>query len=188
MVTCPHGHPNPPGWTLCGECGAPIEQPDVESTAWYRTKWALVGAGVVAVLVIVAAAAALVMDNRGDRADSADVTTARQQEMSQWWGDVRAPFTDLQDSLADSQRAVQEADSDALEQACQRMHDSSAVELQSHLPAPDADLTSEVAAAADDAHAAAHMCLSVTAGSTNAYDGEFTVNLQQAEQHLRRAR
>jgi hypothetical protein len=25
MMICPNGHPNPSGWSLCGECGAPLE-------------------------------------------------------------------------------------------------------------------------------------------------------------------
>ena len=64
------------------------------------------------------------------------------------------------------------------------MHDTAGVELQAHIPTPDPELTSELRAAAEDAHAAAHMCLSVMAGSINNYRGEFPADLDQAEKHL----
>ena len=48
MANCPDGHPNPPHWEFCGECGAPIDTAaeELEAGRWYRTKWAIVGAGV----------------------------------------------------------------------------------------------------------------------------------------------
>ncbi len=39
-------------------------------------------------------------------------------------------------------------------------------------------------AAIQDLHNAAHMCLSVIAGSMNSYGGEFSSDLQQGEKHL----
>ena len=71
-----------------------------------------------------------------------------------------------------------------MEKACQHMHDAAGVELQAQLPTPDPDVTSELRAAADDAHGASHMCLSVAAGSINNYGGEFPVDVEQAEKHL----
>ena len=38
-------------------------------------------------------------------------------------------------------------------------------------------------AAAEDAHAA-HMCLSLAAGSQNTYNGEFLADLEQADRRL----
>ncbi len=64
------------------------------------------------------------------------------------------------------------------------MHDAAGVDLQAHLPTPDPDLTSELAAATADAHAAAHMCLSAAPGSLNNYHGEFAADVDQADQHL----
>ena len=97
---------------------------------------------------------------------------------------AREPFTDLQQSLADAQRALATVDRSAMDEACQQMHDTAAVDLRAHLPAPNPELTSELEAATEDAHAAAHMCLSVLARSTNSYDGEFPVDVEQAEKHL----
>jgi hypothetical protein len=39
-------------------------------------------------------------------------------------------------------------------------------------------------AAAEDVHAAAHMCLSLAAGSQNTYNGEFLADLEQADRRL----
>jgi hypothetical protein len=77
-----------------------------------------------------------------------------------------------------------DADRTAMQRACQQMHDAAAVDLQAHLPAPTQELTSELTAAATDAHDASHMCMSVLEGSMNSYDGEFPVDVKQAEKHL----
>jgi hypothetical protein len=45
MMNCPEGHPNPPGWEFCGECGVPVDKAgESEARVWYRAKWAIVGA------------------------------------------------------------------------------------------------------------------------------------------------
>ena len=67
------------------------------------------------------------------------------------------------------------------------MEDAAGVDLPAHLPTPDPDLTSELAAATADAHAAAHMCLSAVAGSVNNYHGEFPADVGQADKHLTKA-
>ena len=59
--------------------------------------------------------------------------------------------------------------------------------MQAHLPAPNPDLTSELRAAIEDAHGAAHLCLSVAAGSMNNYDSEFIANVDQAGRHMQAA-
>jgi hypothetical protein len=64
------------------------------------------------------------------------------------------------------------------------MHDAAAADLPAHLPAPTPELNSELTAALTDAHDASHMCMAVLEGSTNSYDGEFPVDLKQAEKHL----
>lgn len=185
MVECPQGHPNPDGWQLCGECGSPIEAaPEHASDAWYRAKWAIVGASVLAIVALSAVIVTLTVtgvDGQADRSapESADTTT-----ILEWWAEAREPFTDLQNSLADAQHALANVDRSAMDDACRQMHDAAAVDLPAHLPAPSPELTSELEAATEDAHAAAHMCLAVLARSTNSYDGEFPVDVEQADKHL----
>ena len=183
MVTCPEGHPNPPNWEFCGECGAAIDTAaeELEADKWYRTKWAIVAAGVLAVLVIVGATLAV---TRSERTGTSTATSATPVSIQQWWADAHEHFTELQNALDDSQRALDRLDGPGLEAACQRMHDAAGVDLQAHLSTPDPDLTSELAAATADAHAAAHMCLSAAAGSLNNYHGEFAADVDQADQHL----
>ena len=188
MSECPHGHPNPPHYEFCGECGAPIDTvaEELEADKWYRTRWAIVGAGVLAVLVIVGAAVTLAA-TRTEQTGSSTETTATAVRVQDWWADAQEDFTELQNALEDSQRAVDRFDVDGLEAACQRMHDAAAVDLPAHLPAPDPNLTSELTAATADAHTASHMCLSAVAGSENNYHGEFAADVEQAEKHLRKA-
>ena len=141
------------------------------------------GAGALAVLVIVGAAVTLAVtgsDRTGSPAPTTDGTTAIQQ----WWSGAHKHFTELQSALDDSQRALERLDGPALEAACQRMEDAAGVDLPAHLPTPDPDLTRELAAATADAHAAAHMCLSAAAGSVNNYHGEFAADVDQADKHL----
>ncbi|MGP4057302.1 hypothetical protein ACTWP6_21210 [Mycobacterium sp. 4D054] len=64
---------------------------------------------------------------------------------------------------------------------------SESVGLVAHLPAPDADLTAELDAAATDAHDAAHMCLAVLKQTLNNYDAEFSTHIDQADRHLKAA-
>lgn len=183
MVTCPEGHPNPQGWEFCGECGAPLEV-DVSADRWYRTKWAIVGASILGVLVISSAAVTLAVTTGGEHTRSSTPTSARTAAIQEWWSGAHESFTELQESLDDSRRALNRGDGPAMEKACQHMHDAAGVELQAQLPTPDPDVTSELRAAADDAHGASHMCLSVAAGSINNYGGEFPVDVEQAEKHL----
>lgn len=182
MARCPNGHHNPLGFDLCGECGAPIEQKGPETTAWYRTRWALVGASAVVALTVSVAAVAVVMNR--DRTEPVAATPTEQQAVLQWWEHAHTPVTKLQDSIADARHSMESLTPIGLEQACQRMHDLAGVQVHTYLPAPTPELTSELAAAAEDAHAAAHMCLSAVAGSRNAYDGEFRSSLEQAERQL----
>ncbi len=183
MVKCPEGHLNPSDWQFCGECGSPIEStPSLFSGRWSRKTWAMVGAGVVAIAAISISAVALV--NRGDDTRASAPTSTGSEAVLEWWAGAREPFAALQDSLDDAQRALVDRDRSAMKQACQRMHDNSAVKLQVHLPAPTEELTSELTAAATDAHEASHMCMSVLEGSMNSYDGEFPVDVKQAEKHL----
>lgn len=184
MVECPRGHHNPDGWQLCGECGSPIEStPDDSRDGWYRAKWAIAAVGVLAAIVFSAAAITFVRSDDQQAGPSAPAPTD-QGAVLEWWSQAREPFTDLQQSLADARRALATVDRSAMDEACLQMHDTAAVDLRAHLPAPTPELTSELEAATQDAHTAAHMCLSVLARSRNSYDGEFPVDVEQAEKHL----
>jgi hypothetical protein len=122
--------------------------------------------------------------DRGGNAGPSARTSSGDAAVLDWWQGARKPFVALQESLDDAQRALVDADRTAMQRACQQMHDAAAVDLQAHLPAPTQELTSELTAAATDAHDASHMCMSVLEGSMNSYDGEFPVDVKQAEKHL----
>nr|WP_194946021.1 hypothetical protein [Mycolicibacterium malmesburyense] len=111
-------------------------------------------------------------------------TPTEQQAIVQWWEVAHTPVMKLQDSIADARHSIESLTPIGLEQACQRMHDLAGVEVHTYLPAPTPELTSELAAAVEDAHVAAHMCLSAAAGTQNAYDGEFKSSIEQAEYGL----
>ena len=185
MVTCPEGHTNPPNYEFCGECGAPIDTAaeELETRRWFRTKWAIVGAGVLAILVIVGAAVALTVTKGSEQSSSAP-TSDSAAAIQEWWSGANEHFTELQNALDDSQRALDRVDRPGFEAACQRIEEAAGAALPAHLPTPDPDLTSELTAATADAHAAAHMCLAVLAGSVNSYDGEFVAHVDQANKHL----
>jgi hypothetical protein len=184
MVSCPNGHANPPHWEFCGECGTPIDEvaEELESRAWYRTKWAIVGAGVLAVLVVSAVAVAVTVNPGGEQPNSTGTVA-----IQEWWSEAHEPFTELRNALDDAQRALARLDPTGFEAACRTMHDAGEVELQAHLPTPNPDLTSELRAAIEDSHSAAHLCLSAAAGSIENYDGEFIANVDQAERHMKAA-
>ena len=141
------------------------------------------GRASLAVLVIAGAAVTLAV-TRSERSGSPAPTTDGTAAIQEWWSGAHKHFTELQNALDNSQRALERLDSPGLEAACQRIEDAAGVDLQAHLPTPDPDLTSELAAATADAHAAAHMCLSLAAGSVNNYHGEFAADVDQADKHL----
>lgn len=174
---------NPVDWELCGECGSPIERtPEMGHPCWYRSKWITWAAALGAVAAVSATAGVL-----GSQATGTDTTarpSADVQELIAWWSNAEKSVLHLRQSLKDSQQALIDVDRGAMRQACEQMHDTAAVELGAQLPAPTPLITSELRAAAEDAHAASHMCLAVLAGSTNSYGGEFPAAIEQAEQHL----
>ena len=112
-----------------------------------------------AILVIVGAAVALAVTKGSEQSSSSAPTSDSAAAIQEWWSGANEHFTELQNALDDSQRALDRLDRPGLEAACQRMHDAAGVDLPAHLPTPDPDLTSELTAATADAHAAAHMCL-----------------------------
>ncbi|CRZ14377.1 hypothetical protein BN2156_01226 [Mycolicibacterium neworleansense] len=106
----------------------------------------------------------------------------------EWWIASRTDFITFQSALDDSQEALQQADVAALEAACERMHDVAAVDVAAQLPTPDVRLTAELTAAADDAHDAAHICLSTIGGAIVSYRAEFDTDMEQAHKHTAAAR
>ena len=184
MLNCPEGHPNLPGFEFCGECGAPLEEEPADAEAWYRAKWAIVGAGILAVIVLAGVAVALAVTRAHGPTDSSPPASERAAAIEEWWSGAKDHVEALQDVLDDSQRAVERLDDKGLETACQEMHDLAAVDVRAHLPSPDPDVTSELQAAIEDAHEAAHMCLAAAAGTVNKYGAEFIADVDQAGKHV----
>ncbi len=136
-------------------------------------------------LVIAAGAVGLVLKNDSEHDTPRRQAIADSAALRQWWSTVDEYFDELKEAVDTANGAVDEQlDPTLIKDACQQMHDVAQVKLQAHLPSPDPELTAELAAAIQDLHAAAHMCLSVIAGSMNSYGGEFTSDLQQGEKHL----
>lgn len=145
----------------------------------------LAGVAATVVVVIASAIVALVLTGRADR--SGDIASLGRAAFADWWTAAGPHVMDLQDAIGDSQSALQRRDGPVLAASCQRIHDAAAVDIPAHLPAPDRDVSAELDAASEDAHAAAHMCLSALGFSPNNYDIEFLSNLDQAGRHLRAA-
>lgn len=143
--------------------------------------WALIAVGGVVILVCLGVLGIVLTRSDAEQRDG----SSGQEAVRAWWSSAHQNVNDLQNSLDDSQRAMQRKDSAAFEDACGRMHDSAAVSVQTHLPTPDSVLTAELSAVAEDVHAASHMCLAVLAESLNNYDGEFLSTTEQAEKRLR---
>ncbi|MBU8831877.1 hypothetical protein [Mycolicibacterium goodii] len=184
MTKCPRGHLNPSGWELCGECGAPIDSDDQaaateqQTIGRLRTVWA--AAGIVLLVGAAFVAGALVFRSEPRQMPSVTDPVA----VREWWAGSHDTISGLRTAIDDSRRAVEQLDTAALQPACRQMHDLAGVRLPALLPSPDGELTSELAAAAGDAHEAAHMCLAAIAGSMNSYRGEFAATLDQAEANL----
>ncbi|MGD9619920.1 MAG: hypothetical protein AB7G47_06480 [Mycolicibacterium sp.] len=145
----------------------------------------LVALATTVAVVIGAAIVALVLTGRADR--PGDIASLERAVFADWWTAAEPYVSDLQDAIDDSQRALRTRDGPVLAASCQRMHDAAAVDIPAHLPTPDPHLSAELQAASDDAHTAAHMCLSALGHSPNNYDIEFLSNLDQAVRHLRAA-
>lgn len=187
MSTCPNGHPNPKHWEFCNECGEPID--DAEnfwlSAVWQRSRRnvLLAGGGAVVAVVLVAAGTAVLI-TRNNEQTSAQDGQASAEAVAEWWTDSHEDVSNLRAALHDSEQALRLQDNDGLQLACQQLHDTAGVRVPAHLPTPDPELTSELQAAAQDAHDAAHMCLAAVAGSMNSYGGEFDADMDQADRHL----
>lgn len=177
----PGAHTELPG--TCPVCGAQLG-PWVEPAGrpWYRRFSVWIAATVIGTVVLTSAFLAVTLSDGPD--DTARLTPADRSALTEWWSSAYPAVHDLDTGVNDTTRAMQQLDATVVASACQRMHDAAAVAVPAHLPAPDPYVTAELTAAAGDAHAAAHMCLSVLQRSLNNYDGEFASTLDQADRHL----
>lgn len=182
---CPNHHVNPPDWELCGQCGYPIAEPDRTGMRFGQHR-RLATTVLIVLVLAVGVGLGLLWANTPSRSGS-ETAMPPEPSLREWWSAAEQPFTDLQNSLQDAQQALKGLNPDGLLQACQTMHRSAAVELASTLPSPDPLVTTELHAAIEDGHTAAHHCLSVAAGSANHYDGEFVAELDQAGRLLNSA-
>ena len=186
MLICPNGHHNPGDQQVCHVCDALIVPTSAENEdVSRRRRVAVVACVAVTLFLVIAGGVGFVVSKDVDRDVSVPPEDAGRAAIREWWSTTSEHFDDVKDAVAIVNRAVEkQLDPDMIEDTCQQMHDAAQVDLQAHLPSPDADLTAELAAAIQDIHTASHMCLSVTAGSMNSYGGEFATNVQQGEKHL----
>ncbi|MGV0596719.1 hypothetical protein [Mycolicibacterium porcinum] len=187
MPTCPNGHSNPAHWEFCNECGAPIDEPEDASpaTLWpesMRKGWLVAGA--VAVLLAGIGVGATVFAGGNSDQPSASRDQAAASAVARWWAQSHDDVSGFRAALHDLQQAISMQDAGVLQKACQQLHDAAGIRIPARLPSPDSELTSELQAAAQDAHEASHMCLAAAAGSMNSYRGEFTADIAQADKHL----
>lgn len=182
MPKCPNGHQNPRHQQLCAECDA-IIIPAAKRPFSDRALRIIVSASAVVVL----AAVLVAVTHRAEPGPSSAPPSTGNAAIQQWWSGAHKHFDGLQGAVKASREALEHRDEPELGPSCQTMHDAAAVELRADLPSPDPDLTAELDAAINDAHDAAHMCLSAVSGSLNNYAGEFVSNLDQAERHLEAA-
>jgi len=143
-----------------------------------------IGIAVVTVLTVVTVAPLAIRDHRSivpaaERPDAAP--------LQRWWAESHGDVEALQGTIYDTQHALAIRNPDAVAASCQRMHDAGELTLKARLPAPDPVLTTDLAGAIEDAHAAAHLCLAAEAGSLTNYAGEFHSDLEQAVRQLQAA-
>lgn len=150
-------------------------------------KWVAAVGGAVAVSAGAGGASGLVATDVARHTSSSAPTSSSAVALQQWWLQAQPDFIDLQKASTDVQHELDHFRLSALVMACQHLHDAGEVTLQSDLPSPSAVLTAELHAAIEDFHAAAHMCLSIAAGSLQNYGGEFQSLMAEANRHMRAA-
>lgn len=189
MAAIPDGQASPARFGQCTECCASLDVPK-ESEADRRRRFPGRRAstlGLVGVLAVAVATTLLVASRQHDGQRSVPPPTTA-SAIREWWAVSRTDFIALRTALDDSQEALQQADVGVLKVSCQKMHDAAAVDLAARMPTPDPRLTTELKAATDDAHDAAHICLSTIGGAMISYRAEFDTDLDQAYKHLAAAR
>ena len=185
MPKCPNGHRNPKNQQLCVICDAMIV-PAQEGSSSSRAWWAIVVASISAVVAL-AAVLGVIVTHRSHPETASIPTTTADAAMEQWWSVAQEHFDAPQSAVDDTRKGLANQDEAVLRKSCQDMHDTGAVDLRAHLPAPNPDVTAEIDAAINDAHEASHMCLAASSGSLNNYAGEFDADLEQADKHLQAA-
>lgn len=190
MAANPNGQASSARFGQCTQCGASIDGTKGSEAAGRRRfpgrrASALGLVGVLAVAVATTLVVVVARQHDEQRSVPAATTASAIRE---WWADSRTDFIVLRTALDDSREALQQADVDVLKVSCQKMHDAAAVDLAARMPTPDARLTTELKAATDDAHDAAHICLSTIGGAMISYRAEFDTDLDQAYKHLAAAR
>lgn len=189
MATSPNGQASQATSSSCSQCGSSTDGANEPRSArpyrsFARTVWMLGLIGVLAVALLVT----LPVWVRQHTERQSDQSTSVQTAIREWWIDSRADFIAFRTALNDSQEALQQADVEKLNVACERVHDVAAVDLSTRVPTPDARLTAELTAAVVDAHDAAHICMSTIGGALISYRAEFDTDMAQANKHLDAAR
>lgn len=148
----------------------------------------LVAALVLTVTFALLILSVVLLTGRSHESDDAErMDQGRRASFAQWWTGAYPDVAALQAVLDETQRALRHAEPGALASACQVMHDVAGVRLPAHLPAPDQEVGAQLLAAAEDAHSAAHMCLSVFEQTLNNYDAEFVSDVEQAGRQVKAA-
>ena len=168
------------------EPGALLVTATTPPAPWYRRWWFFVAASTAAAAILLAGV--YVLNSHRTGPESAQAPPSDADSIQQWWAAGPGEHVaELHEAFDGVKERAEELDEAGARNECERMHDAAAVDLQAHLPSPDAELTSELNAAIADTHTAAHMCMSALAGSPNSYVAEFLTYLDQADRHLRSA-
>lgn len=166
------------------DASSPDTEPIVTGAPRRRWKVPVVGLTAVALLTVATMVPFVLNDHRSFESYSVKTSSA---SVERWWADNHGEVEALQTAISDVQHALTIVDAAAVSAGCQRMHDAAELKLKASLPTPQADLTTDVAGAIEDAHSAAHMCLAAEAGTSNNYAGEFRSEMEQAQRQLRAA-
>jgi hypothetical protein len=178
---------------------------EVVATDRRRRRAAMIAAAGLAVGVTVAIGALViafvVMANRpAVRVESSPTTgsttttapratvSPRVAAMREWKSRASEHFRESAVALQQVSDAADVGNIAALRGACQLLHDTNSVGLQTDLPSPDASLTAEIQRMIDDINVAAHACLRF-AGSENPDDvSTYQKYLSRAMDHLNMAK
>jgi hypothetical protein len=147
------------------DASSPDTEPIVTGAPRRRWKVPVVGLTAVALLTVATMVPFVLNDHRSFESYSVKTSSA---SVERWWADNHGEVEALQTAISDVQHALTIVDAAAVSAGCQRMHDAAELKLKASLPTPQADLTTDVAGAIEDAHSAAHMCLAALATTMQA--------------------
>ena len=140
--------------------------------------------GVLVAIAVIGGGILLAVTLDEKRSAGSNPPSADQSAIGEWAAGAGAHVTEMENVLEDTQNALDSFDRRGLQTACENLHEVAGVDLPAHLPSPDPDLTSELTAATEDAHEAAHMCLATMAGSTNNTSTEFVTHVDEAVRNV----